>query len=66
MLRLGTWAGLSQLSLIVGLLGLVHPYKMNSFAMGLQYTWAFVVRVSCGKISIVPIDFVEEIVLKYG
>ena len=31
--------------IVVGLLKLVHPYKMNSFAMSLSYTRAFVVVI---------------------
>ena len=49
MLRFGTWAGLFQLGLVIGLLGLTHPYKINSLTIDLQYTWAFVVTISYGK-----------------
>ena len=59
LLRLGTWARLFQLDLIIELLGLACPYKINSLTMGLYYTWAFVVVLSYGKISIIPIYFVE-------
>ena len=59
MLRFGTWAELFWLGLAIELLGLACPYKINSLAMGLYYTWAFVVVISYGKISIILIDFVE-------
>ena len=59
MLRFDTWARLFWLSLAIELLGLACPYKINSLAMDLYYTWAFVVVISYGKISIILIDFVE-------
>ena len=59
MLRFGTWVGFFWLGLAIKLLGLACPYKINSLAIGLYYTWAFVVVTSYEKISIILIDFVE-------
>ena len=58
-MRFGTWVGFFWLGLAIELLGLACPYKINSLAMDLYYTWAFVVVISYGKISIILIDFVE-------